>query len=183
MAYMIYLSAAERGMERGRVERERGNPPSSPYLTNLSFPSLYAKQYCAAIFIDLAKAFDTIDHSILVGRLRSIDVSEGSLGWVANYLSQRVQCMKSENLLSQPHPVTKGVQQGSILGPTLFSIYINSIAQVVGSSLIHLYADDTVLFSAGPSPDFVLNALQQFFLSVQKAFSTLNLVLNTSKTN
>ena len=96
-------------------------------------------------FIDLAKAFDTVDHSILVGWLRSIGVS-GSLAWFANYLSQRVQCTKSENLLSQPLPVTKGVPQGSILGPTLFSIYINNIAQAVGSSLIHLYADDTVLY-------------------------------------
>ena len=58
----------------------------------------------------------------------------------------------------------------------------NNIAQAVGSSLIHLYEDDTVLYSAGSSPDFVLNALQQSFLSVQQAFSTLNLVLNTSKT-
>ena len=65
--------------------------------------------------------------------------------------------------------------------PTLFSIYINNIAQAVGSSLIHLYADDAVLESAGPSPNVVLNALQQSFLSVKQVFSTLNLVLNTSK--
>jgi hypothetical protein len=93
--------------------------------------------------------------------------------WFANYLSQRVQCIKSENLLSQPLPVTKGVPQCSILGPTLFSTYINNIAEAVGISLIHLYADYTVLYSAGPSPDFVLNALQQGFLSVQKALSAL----------
>ena len=138
-------------------------------------------QCCAAIFIDLANDFDTVDHSIIVGRLRSIGVSEGSLAWFVNYLSQRVQCIKPENLLSQPLPVTKGVPQGSILGPTFFSIYINIIAQAVGSSLIHLYADYTVLYSAGPSPDFVLNALQQSFLSVQQDFSTLYHVLNTSK--
>ena len=107
----------------------------------------------------------------------SIDVSEGSSSATS---PQRVQCIKSEILLSQPLPVTKGVPQGSILGPTFFSIYIN-IAQAVGSSLIHLYADDTVLHSAGPSRDFVLHALQSF-LSVQQAFSTLNRVLNTSKT-
>ena len=107
---------------------------------------------------------------------------EGSLAWLANYLSQRVQCIKSENLLSQPLPVTKGVPQGSILGPKFFSIYINNISQAVGSSLIHLYADDTVLYSAGYSLDFLLNALQQSFFSVQQAFSALNLVLNTSKT-
>ena len=62
--------------------------------------ALDSKQCCAALFIDLAKAFDTVDHSIVVGRLGSIGVSEGSLGWFANYLSQRVQCIKSENLLS-----------------------------------------------------------------------------------
>ena len=107
--------------------------------------------------------------------------SEGSLAWFANYLSQRVQCMKSDHLLSQPLPVTKGVPQDSILGPTLFSIYINNRAQEVGSFLIHSYADDTVLYSASPSPDVVLNALQQSCLSVQQAFSAFNLVLNTSK--
>ena len=85
-------------------------------------------QYCAAIFIDMVKAFDTVDHSILVCWLRSIDVSEGSLAWFTNYLSQREQCIKSEDLLSQPLPVNKGVPQGSILGPTLFSIYLNNIA-------------------------------------------------------
>ena len=63
---------------------------NTPHKENLKFDS---KQYCASIFIDLAKAFDTVDHSILVGRLRSIDVSEGSLAWFANDLSQRVQCI------------------------------------------------------------------------------------------
>ena len=62
------------------------------------------------------------------------------------------------------------------------TFYINNIAQAVGSSVIHLYADDTVLYSAGPSLDFVLNTLQQSFLSVQQPFSALNLVLNISKT-
>ena len=63
-------------------------------------------QCCAASFNYLAMAFDTIDYSILVGWLRNIGVSEGSLAWFANYLSQRVQCIKSEHLLSHPLPVT-----------------------------------------------------------------------------
>ena len=99
--------------------------------------ALDSKQCCTAIFIDSAKAFDMVGHSILVGQLRSFGVAEGTL-----------------------LPVTKGVPQGSLLGPRLFSNYINNIAQAVGSSLVHLYEDDTVLYSAGPSPDFVLKALQ-----------------------
>ena len=90
--------------------------------------ALDSNQCCAAISIDM------VDHFIIVGWLRSFGVSEGSLAWFANYLSQRVQCMKLENMLSQSLPVTKGVPQGSILGPTLFSIYINNIDQAVGSS-------------------------------------------------
>jgi hypothetical protein len=72
-------------------------------------------------FIDLAKAFDTVDHSILVGQLTSIGVTAGSLAWFANYHSQRVQCINLEDLLSQPLPVTKCL----ILRSTLCSIYIN----------------------------------------------------------
>ena len=68
------------------------------------------------------------------------------------------------------------------LDPRPYALLNNNIAQAVGSYLIHLYADDTVWYSAVPSLDFVLNALQQSFLSVQHAFSALNLVLNTAKT-
>ena len=81
--------------------------------------------------------------------------------WPGLLTTSLKECIKSEHLLSQPLPVTKGVPQGSILGPTLFSVYINNIAQAVGSSLIHLYGDDTVLYSAGPYLDFVLNNLKK----------------------
>jgi hypothetical protein len=150
-----------------------------PYkvLNDVTFALDY-KECCADICIDLVKVFDTVNHSSLVGRLRSIGVSEGSWGWFADYLSQTVQCIKSEHLLSQPLPVTKGVPQGSILGPALFSIHINNIVQAVGSSLIHVLSYTQL----APPPDFVLKALQQSFLTVQQGFSALNFVLNTSKT-
>ncbi|GAA6081682.1 uncharacterized protein LOC116721974 [Tachysurus ichikawai] len=140
------------------------------------------KQNCAAIVIDLAKAFDSVDHNTLIHRLSSIGVTDHSLVWFSNYLSHRVQRVRFENLFSHSLPVTRGVPQGSILGPTLFSIYINNIPQAVGNSLIHLFADDTILYAIGPSSDAVQATLQHSFYQLQQSFTQLNLTINTSKT-
>ena len=71
-------------------------------------PATDKRQYCAAVFIDLAKSFDSVNHSILIGRLNSLGFSNDCLAWFTNYFSDIVQCVNS---------------QGSILGPTLFSVY------------------------------------------------------------
>ena len=73
------------------------------------------RHYCAAVFIDLAKAFDSVNHHIIIDRLNILGFSNYCLAWFTNYFSDRVQCVKSEGLLSGPLAVSMGVPQGSIL--------------------------------------------------------------------
>ena len=122
---------------------------SNAQFLNYILNAIDKKQYGAAVFIDLAKAFDSVNHHILIGRLNSLGFSNDCLAWLTNYFSDGVQCVKSEGLLSGPLAVSMGMPQRSILGPTLFSVYINDVALAAGESLIHLYADDTTLYTSG----------------------------------
>ena len=85
-------------------------------------------------------------------------------------------------MLSGPLAVSMGVPQGSNFGPTLFFVYINDVALAAGDSLIHLYADDTILYTSGPSLDTVLTNLQTSLNAIQHSFLGLQLLLNASKT-
>ena len=96
------------------------------------------------ILIDLRKAFDTIDHEILLEILKAIKFSESTIKWFKSYLSERIFLVNIENKLSDFGEISCGVPQGSILGPLLFLIYINDMLQAVTSTLL-LYADDSCI--------------------------------------
>ena len=98
-----------------------------------------------AIFLDLSKAFDTIDHTILIDKLRYYGLKGNSLNWFKSYLSNRKQYVEYNNSQSSYANVSTGVPQGSILGPLLFIIYMNDIAKVTYKFRFVLYADDTSL--------------------------------------
>ena len=82
-----------------------------------------AKKHCAACFIDLSKAFDTVDHSILRQRLYTIGMSDHAAGWFSNYLSNRKQCVQSDGLCSGFLNTVNSVPQGSVLGPIFIYIH------------------------------------------------------------
>ena len=96
------------------------------------------------ILIDLQKAFDTIDHEILLQKLYAIGFSKHSVNWFRSCLTNRTFLVNLGNVFSQPVCVSSGIPQGSILGPLIFLIYINDMSQAVKCNLF-LYADDTCL--------------------------------------
>ena len=104
------------------------------------------KRVAACVFLDFAKAFDTINHEILLSKLDQYGIRGLCNSWFKSYLSKRPQCVKIGNSISDSLDILCGVPQGSILGPILFLLYINDIKN--SSKLIdfHLFADDTSLF-------------------------------------
>lgn len=134
-----------------------------------------------AIFIDLTKAFDLVDHYILLDKLYNIGLSEQSILWFSSYLHYRRQCVIVNDSFSQFVIMDKGVPQGSCLGPLLFSIFINDLPQICVDSQILLYADDTVIYSSKRDINLIQSSLQFDFNIIQRWLSDNGLILNKSK--
>ena len=134
-----------------------------------------------ALFMDLSKAFDTLDHSLLLAKLSAYCFDNNSLSFVRSYLTNRIQRCKIENHFSNWREITTGVPQGSILRPLLFNIFINDIFLLVESSNICNYADDNTLFAFGKTFDEVTRKLQNDFLILDEWFFNNFLVLNSDK--
>ena len=96
------------------------------------------------IFLDFAKAFDTVPHERLLLKLRAYGINGSLLEWVRDFLSGRTQRVVLGPNASSPVHVLSGVPQGSVLGPTLFTIYVNDLLLAIGQSC-KAYADDTKL--------------------------------------
>lgn len=145
--------------------------------------SLDNKEYAFGIFIDLSKAFDTIDHNILLDKLHHYGIRGNQNLWFKNYLNNRKQFTQVNGCSSSHDTIKCGVPQGSILGPLLFLLYVNDIN--VSSSLLNfiMFADDTNIFFSHKDFHTAIHTINTELKKVSTWFKVNKLSLNISKTN
>ncbi len=134
------------------------------------------------LFLDLAKAFDTVDHALLIKKLKCLGFRYGTTMWFESYLSDRQQLTVVEGHSSSLRHMNCGVPQGSILGPLLFICYVKDLQRHCLYSMPCVYADDTALLCTGDNPEIVEGMLQHDLNVLSKWFVVNKLSVNVGKT-
>lgn len=152
-------------------------------LTVTSWNQLMDKgKYIVAVFIDLKRAFETIDRGILLQKLKSYGIKSTALKWLESYLSDRKQVVKINNHFSTKRQINIGVPQGSVIGPLLFILYLNDINCSVNCEFINLYADDTLLAVSGDCVETSVQKMNDELINLEKYLRRNKLKINVQKT-
>ena len=144
--------------------------------------NLDKKTFSCGVFIDLEKAFDTVNHNILVKKLEFYGVRGLASQWFFSYLSNRQQRVKLDGRTSSYLNITCGVPQGSILGPLLFLIYINDMKNSVKNSVLHHFADDTNLLCSDKNVKNLKKKMNEDLRLIYVWLCANRLSLNVDKT-
>ena len=152
-------------------------------LTDKLIKSLENGEFVIGVYLDFSKAFDTVDHEILLSKLSHYGIRGNSLKWFQSYLSNRKQYVTYNGVSSQVNNITCGVPQGSILGPLLFLLYINDLGKICSSTTSILFADDTNLFKSGSNLSDMEDELNSELSKISTWLKTNKLSLNIGKTH
>ena len=139
------------------------------------------KQHVLGVFIDLSKAFDTIDHRKLIVKLNNYGIRGNALNLITSYLSNRKQYVNVLDTESEELPVEFGVPQGSVLGPLLFILYINDICNLTKIGRFVLFADDTNIFVAAETKEKAYAMANKMLLAVSNYMEVNLLHINVKK--
>ena len=134
-----------------------------------------------AVFIDLRKAFDTMEHKVLLSKLPLKGIVDRELDWITNYLSDRYQYVHYDGVKSDLELVKYGIPQGSILGPLLFLVQINDLVKSIKHCNIQMYADDTVIYTSNSNISVIEQTLTSEMKNVSKWLDKNRLIINLKK--
>lgn len=171
------ISERQFGFQRGKSTED-----AICTLINLMYKTLDDGKPALCLFLDLAKAFDTVDHSQLLEALQDLGFRGNIYNLMASYLNNRKQFVKINSYLSRERIVECGVPQGTILGPILFTIYINSLLDLKSSGTIISFADDTVIFYADKTWRDLKHKVEDDFSNIIDWFNHKLLTINFKKT-
>ena len=152
-------------------------------LMNNLISSLENGETVVGVFLDFSKAFDTVDHDILLAKLEQHGIRGNALVWFRSYLTDREQFVTYNGVASSTKPISCGVPQGSILGPLLFLVYINDLCNVCKSTLPVLFANDTYLFKSSQDISIIENVLIEELKNISLWLKVNKLSLNVKKTH
>lgn len=152
-------------------------------LTEKIHEALHENKFAIGIFIDLSKAFDTVDHTILLLKLKRYGYHDTVLNWLRDYLYNRQQYVSIDGVVSSKMGISHGVPQGSILGPLLFLIFINDFGLLFDTALPIIFADDTnIVFSHSNFNSLIMHG-NSILEQTSRWFQMNRLSLNINKTN
>ena len=141
------------------------------------------KETTLSVFLDLSKAFDTIDHTILLNKLNFYGIRGHALEWFKSYLTDRTQFVTFNDKQSNYMDITCGVPQGSVLGPLLFIIYTNDLPDCLSHCETILFADDTTIYESSTDVKYLYTNMNKNLENLSDWFKSNKLSLNISKTN
>ena len=140
-------------------------------------------KYVVGVFLDLKRAFDTVDHSILLNKLYLYGIRGNIYNWFKSYLTNRSQYVEYNNVKSKTEIITHGVPQGSILGPLLFIIYMNDFSRSSELLFSILFADDTSVFIEGTCLNDISEILNTELEKISIWLEANKLTININKTH